>query len=122
MDLFYNFWWLSRTATINTRVKGIRDDVNLVDQRLDDLVSSHERLLLLCQAMWELLREREGLTELQLADKLREIDLRDGMEDGKVSPVKVATCEHCRRPINRRHRKCIYCGAANPHDSAFETT
>ncbi len=67
------------------------------------------RIQLLNQTLWELLRERLQLTDADFEAKLREIDLRDGREDGEMSntPVK---CPQCGRISSSRHWRCIYCG------------
>ena len=68
-----------------------------------------ERLALMCQAMWELVRARASLSDAELEKLAQEIDLRDGMADGKLTshPVK---CPNCGRVSNSRHKKCLYCG------------
>ena len=68
-----------------------------------------ERLSLLNQALWELLRERAKLTDADLLAKAKEIDLRDGQEDNAISKHPVR-CPSCKRVCNSKHFKCIYCG------------
>lgn len=68
-----------------------------------------ERLSLLNQALWELIRDKAGLTDADLERMAREIDMRDGMEDGKMGGGAV-TCPTCRRVSNAKHYKCLYCG------------
>ena len=75
-------------------------------RQLEDQVS---RLTLVCHGMWSLLSQATRLTEQQLIDRVREIDLRDGVEDGKVTR-QVAQCQRCGRTIHARHRRCLYCG------------
>ena len=75
---------------------------------------SIDKLTLACQAMWELLRERhDDLTDQMLLDKMREIDLRDGVADGRITTGSV-TCPSCDRMTSARTGKCQYCGAALP--------
>lgn len=90
-----------------------RDSARDYDERLD-------QLLLVCAAMWELLRERAGVTEEDLVNRIAEIDARDGVADGKMThtPQK---CPKCARTIFPRHQKCLYCGADVPLDSVFKT-
>ncbi len=67
------------------------------------------RLSLLNQALWELLHEKLHLSQEELEAKAREIDLRDGIEDGRVTDVALK-CPACGRVSNSRHHKCLYCG------------
>lgn len=68
-----------------------------------------ERLSLLNQAMWELLRERGGMTDADLERKAQEVDMRDGVEDGKITATPVK-CPQCNRISNSKHAQCMYCG------------
>jgi predicted Zn-ribbon and HTH transcriptional regulator len=78
-----------------------------------------DRLALVCRAMWELIRERNGLSEETLIDKVKEVDLLDGSLDGKVTipPLK---CSKCGRTVSKRHKRCIYCGSQELLDTAFD--
>jgi len=67
-----------------------------------------ERLALLNQALWELVRNRLHLSDADLERLAQEIDLRDGKQDGRISKVAVR-CPQCQRVNNSRHKRCIYC-------------
>jgi hypothetical protein len=67
------------------------------------------RLALATQAMWELLRERSTVTDKELADKILEVDLRDGQTDGRMAPTFLE-CPNCHKPTNSRRPTCVYCG------------
>jgi t-SNARE complex subunit (syntaxin) len=77
-------------------------EVTSVDQKLD-------RLTLITAALWEIVQERHGVTEVDLAKKMLEIDVRDGVQDGKLGyePTK---CKSCGRTISTKHMSCLYCG------------
>ena len=77
------------------------------------------RLTLICQALWELLRDRGELTEEDLITKISEIDLRDGRADGKISK-QIKHCPKCDRVMSPRHQKCMYCGAINLQITPFD--
>lgn len=79
-----------------------------------------DRLVLVCMAMWSLLKEKTGMTEEDLLKRVQEIDLSDGQLDGKVRPPHV-TCQSCGRMMSPRHLKCIYCGVPRADGSAFNT-
>jgi len=88
-------------------------------QRVRFLEDAVDRLLLVNMAMWELVQSRTGLTEDDLITKVQEIDLRDGVADGKVTRTKAAECPKCGRPLSARHRKCLYCGCRDVSGGAF---
>lgn len=70
-----------------------------------------ERLLMITEALWEMLKEQHGYTDEELTTRVQNIDLRDGVLDGKVAKGKVDTCHSCKRKLSYRHTMCIYCGA-----------
>ena len=78
-----------------------------------------DRLLLANIAMWSLVREKTGLTEEDLLERVRQIDLSDGQEDGKLR-TQVVRCAKCDRVMARRHRTCLYCGADKLDPTAFD--
>lgn len=84
------------------------------------LGENFDRLTLICRAMWELMRERNNLTEEDLLKKVNEIDLLDGILDRKLrNPPR--NCSKCGRTISKRHMRCIYCGAESLMDTAFDS-
>ncbi|MDF1756538.1 MAG: hypothetical protein P1U89_27380 [Verrucomicrobiales bacterium] len=83
------------------------------------LTAQVDRLALACQAMWEIVRDQTDLTEKDLADKISEIDLRDGVEDGKIG-TKVIKCESCGRNSNSKRQTCLWCGEPVERQHAFE--
>ena len=89
-----------------------RQDVTRLEDRVD-------QLSLVCMAMWSLMRDKTALTEEDLLERVKRIDLLDGVEDGKATQT-VSQCTACDRPMNPRHQKCIYCGNAKLIQSAFD--
>ncbi|MGV3629316.1 MAG: hypothetical protein ACO1PN_16685 [Betaproteobacteria bacterium] len=70
-----------------------------------------DALALVCQALWEIVREKTDLTENDIEQKMTEIDLRDGREDGRIAGV-MKKCPACNRPSHSSQSICIYCGAS----------
>ena len=71
-----------------------------------------ERLYLVVQAMWELLKEKAGLTDADLDAKVREIDMRDGRLDGQdLTQTAPLTCRQCGRTILSGQSQCSWCGS-----------
>jgi ribosomal protein S27AE len=65
--------------------------------------------LMICEALWELLAEKTGLTEDDLYNKLYEVDMRDGVLDGK-NQRRATECPACGQKVSGRHANCLYCG------------
>lgn len=95
-----------------TKAGDAQRELRLIAERLDKLV-------LINMAMWSLVQERTGVSEEDLANRVQEIDLRDGVADGKVTR-NVRQCPNCRRTMSRRHNKCLFCGSANLGKTAME--
>ena len=93
---------------------GAKRDVRYLEGRID-------RLTLVNMAMWSLLKDKLGVTEEDLINRMVEIDISDGKADGKVT-TGVRKCGKCGRTLAAKHRKCLYCGAADLRATAFEAT
>jgi len=96
------------------------DQMNAV-RRADDhavaLGRRIDRLELLCEGLIEVLKNRGGLTADELTLAITRVDLRDGVEDGRLDPTAHAqapTCPACSRPVNPRRKACVFCSAELP--------
>lgn len=69
-----------------------------------------EKLFMLTEALWTILKEKHGCTDAELVQRVQEIDLRDGKLDGKVVKVK-PDCPKCSRKLMGKRPVCLYCGA-----------
>jgi hypothetical protein len=90
-----------------------RADVRELRDRVRTLEHHNEQLMLAVTALAEIHCERFGLTTDELADKIREIDLRDGVLDGKVNP-QAKRCPNCGRETKPTRTACLYCGTPLP--------
>jgi len=95
------------------KARDARTTAKQLENRVDQLV-------LVCMAMWSLLREKTDLSEEDLAARVQQIDLQDGSLDGKVKR-ELARCSHCGRTLSRRHVRCLYCGTPRDAGDAFDT-
>ena len=84
------------------QAKKVARDLKVIEANLT-------KTLMICEALWEILRDKHGYTEEQLHKKLYEIDMRDGVLDGR-NQRKIADCPNCGRTVSPRHPACIYCG------------
>lgn len=102
----------SSKGTASTGGSHSHEDLSHLGRRID-------RLSLACQAMWELLREKAGVTEDELRDKILEVDLRDGSTDGRMAS-SIVECPHCKARTNSRRPTCIMCGLEIPRKHQLE--
>jgi len=89
----------------------IQNDIYSINYRIDTV-------LLAMQALWEIMKERGGVTDEELVKKMEEIDLRDGVADGKMS-MKIVVCPNCGRNNNSKRASCLYCGNRLPQSDLF---
>jgi predicted HAD superfamily Cof-like phosphohydrolase len=99
-----------RTAT---RAASLARDAAVADgtrhtHRIEDLAERVDELALILRGMWALIEEG-GVTAEQLMSKLEELDLADGVADGKVRRGPV-DCPGCDSKIPSDLSKCQYCG------------
>lgn len=87
--------------------------------RVQELEWKVNKLMLVNHALFELASQRLGFTEADLLNKMNEIDLRDGVQDGKETVAAPIDCEQCGRTYSRRHNHCLYCGHVNRSGTAF---
>ena len=90
------------------------------ESRIEQLEDRVDQLVLTCLAMWSLIQEETRLTEEDLLERVKAIDLMDGTGDGKVTR-HVAKCGKCERPMSPRHPRCIYCGHERLVMTAFDS-
>jgi hypothetical protein len=78
--------------------------------KLNDVDDRIDRMLLLIEAMWSLLKE-QGFTDEQLAGRLAELDHGDGVGDGRRTP-QTSDCRECGSKVAAGLTACQFCGAA----------
>ncbi len=87
--------------------------------RTEELNFHVNKLTLACLALWSLMKDSGQFTENTLLERIRQIDLMDGKLDGKIGR-KVKRCAKCGRVMSRRHGRCLYCGAKDLNQTAFD--
>jgi hypothetical protein len=89
-------------------------------RRVDQLEEQLDKLTLVCAAMWDLLKEKQGFSDADLSNRVAVVDARDGTADGKLTHA-VHPCPECGRPMAPKYKKCLYCGAEQPSAGIFES-
>ena len=111
------FWAAQHVATQNFAATTAADASRKAadaTSKANEVEAKCDKALLVCEAMWTLLRDKLGVTEQELVDRVNDIDLSDGRLDGKVRRPAVE-CANCHRKIARRFQRCLYCGHAIDH-------
>ncbi len=87
------------------------------NSKLHDVNDRLDRLVLVVEAMWSLLEE-SGYTKEQLAGRIAEMDRKDGVEDGRVTPARLK-CPSCGSVVMEGAGRCQICGTAVGEKSPF---
>ncbi|WP_010252650.1 hypothetical protein [Acetivibrio cellulolyticus] len=72
--------------------------------------NQYERLMLITEALWEILKEEHNYSDEKLIEKLKIVDLKDGREDGRVL-LPPSKCSSCNKTVEKGTDTCIYCGS-----------
>ena len=90
-------------------------NIDMVQIKLQGIEQHVDRLTLTTVALIEILRERHGVSDAELEAKMREIDMRDGRQDGRIQQQRQpSNCPACGRPNGPMRATCLYCGAPLP--------
>jgi hypothetical protein len=89
------------------------ENTTRTDERLD-------QLLLVCTAMWQLIKEKTNLTEEDLVNRIAILDAQDGVADGKLN-ARPQPCPKCRRTLCVKRDRCLYCGFQLPTENVFKS-
>lgn len=85
---------------------------------VQELQNRIARLSLICEALWEIVKEKQALPADLLNLKVAEIDMSDGRLNGRKASTLVS-CPQCKRPMSPGHQSCLYCGAFVSEASVF---
>lgn len=96
--------------TTASKVASVSTQADHLKMKVVRLEATIERQALACQAMWELLQQHLPVGEKDLLKKMEQIDLRDGVADGRVTP-QASACTACGRTVHAKRKNCLYCGA-----------
>ncbi|QDU25729.1 hypothetical protein ETAA8_07990 [Anatilimnocola aggregata] len=119
IDFFWELRQQQQVSQAESSAASAKQQVSQHSSRLRDMEQQLARVTLVSQAVWELLRERVGLTEDELVDKITEVDLRDGSKDNRLAH-QVLACPKCQRTLSTKNVRCIYCSCEVPKEHVFQ--
>ena len=105
---------VSRAATATSHRAS--QEANQARSETEELKFDVEKLLMITEALWIILREQLGYDEDELIRRVQEIDMRDGRLDGKVKATINPDCPECGRKLIGKRPKCLYCGVEVKRD------
>ncbi len=124
MGMFSSLYIMEANRKAGRAERGVSRTVAKLDEARRELRIMQEKfdkLVLIDMAIWSLLQEKTGLTDEDLAQRIQDIDLADGVADGKITRTKEAgqKCGHCGRVVSQRHRRCLFCGSESLESGPF---
>lgn len=70
-----------------------------------------DKLMLITEAMWSILKETTKCTDEELKERMRQLELKDDKLD-----VKASKCSKCGKILQKNMPSCIYCGTQNEQE------
>lgn len=102
---------VAQESRINHANQRAQDAVEKTHENRERSVSLRRRvevMTLANQALFEILKDRLGISEEEVLYRMAEIDGRDGNNDGKIG-AKVVACRRCGRKVSTARQRCMYC-------------
>ena len=86
---------------------------------ITELHADVERLYFITEALWRILKEKNGMEDNEIIRQITIIDMEDGRLDGRKAKSPPQPCPKCGRTLGRQRTKCMFCGeliAVNPFE------
>ena len=110
MDLLFEIYQNAKISQSSDLARSARDASQDAQYRVIELEQKTEMLLMLNEALWEIIKKSHKLNDEYLIELIREIDLKDGKLDGKVAKSGPRVCAQCGKTIQKKRLTCMYCG------------
>ena len=85
-------------------------DRSRAHEAADVLRMDIDRLLMITEALWSILKEQHGYEDNELIKRIVQIDMRDGKLDGRLPVSPPTPCPNCGRILGKNRPICSYCG------------
>lgn len=117
MDFIWEFYQHGKVIAASAEAKQAlsksyksKADISSLEKKLD-------RVVLLNQAIWSLVKLQTNLTESDLMQEIKRLDMLDGQLDGKI--VETKKCSKCSTILAASADSCYQCGTISNVSSAF---
>ena len=97
----------SQAQSAGKRAARVAGDVRTQNEAITGDI---EKLFMLTEALWTILKEEHGYSDDKLIKRIQEVDLHDGKLDGKVAKQQKPSCPKCKHKLMGKHQVCLYCG------------
>ncbi len=122
MSLISSALSLARTASMEGSSGASGKDLSVTELSISvrDLQRQVAKLTSMNLALFEILKERTGITEQELIARIELLEQKPqdtaSQADGQT-PQAGATCELCGKTYSKRNNRCLYCGHINTRTS-----
>lgn len=89
-------------AELNTQADDATHRVAKLEMRV-------EKLMLISEGLWNLLKQEHGYTDEMLINKVHEIDSEDGILNNRVAVDPPDRCPKCGKVLQKNRVTCMYC-------------
>ncbi len=108
-DPFEKYKSEPRTVPVSSKDSSSQAEINKLRHDI-------ERLLLISEALWTILRDQHGYNEETLQRRILEIDASDGKIDSRKATSPPRKCPKCGRVVAKHAARCMWCEALTPGD------
>ena len=109
-----------RINTLKSDLRSQKLNVNESELSAVSMRQDIEKLYMVVEALWCIVKETSGLGDEDLIGLVKQIDLQDGKLDGRNSSnASIRKCPACGKTILKGQSKCTYCGGEFKDESLF---
>ena len=111
MSFIWEWYQQNRILNAETSASDARRRADSAQAKSETLQQQVDRLTLMNAALWTILRERLSLGDVDLLERMDQLDASDGAIDGRYRPPP-RLCPACLRRSASTSPRCMYCGRA----------
>jgi hypothetical protein len=86
--------------------------ISNVEERLLELESQVNRLLLINAALYDVIKVKLGVTDEDISNRIKELNEKSSLFE-PINDQLVRKCKKCGKNLIQRRSLCVYCGTDN---------